>query len=318
MTHYSTSLVPASRRVAFWNDLACEALGPLVVDPDNRDCFDARMTRLNLGGSEITSAWSSAAVVRWTAPAARPDAVDAVHIEFQFSATSETRHCGRVAALTPGDFVLLDPSRPYVATFDHPIEAVIVRVPRATFLERVGDLEPFLGLRISGREGPGALLSSFVMGTWARVGRQFDENWAHTVNDVILSLIELVYPTTRTMTEPQVAANERRKQAMQLVDARLCDPEFTAREIAVTLGLTPRYIQMLFAPLGVTPSIYVLNRRLDLAAKRLSRTAGPNRVSKVALAVGFNDLSYFCRAFRRRFGVAPRDYVFAPKQIPFA
>ncbi len=64
---------------------------------------------------------------------------------------------------------------------------------------------------------------------------------------------------------------------------------------------------MLFAAEGATPSAYIQERRLRMAAERLRRPDAPC-ITEVAMAVGFNDLTHFGRAFRRRYGVTPRDY----------
>lgn len=57
---------------------------------------------------------------------------------------------------------------------------------------------------------------------------------------------------------------------------------------------------------GVTFRDFVIDFRIERAAQslRASRTS----VTEIAFEVGFNDLSYFARMFRRRFGVAPCQY----------
>ena len=72
--------------------------------------------------------------------------------------------------------------------------------------------------------------------------------------------------------------------------------------------MTPRYVHMLFEPEGVTFSEFVVGQRLVRAHRMLSdpRYAG-HTISAIALMVGFGDLSYFNRTFRRRFGMSPSD-----------
>ena len=48
----------------------------------------------------------------------------------------------------------------------------------------------------------------------------------------------------------------------------------------------------------------LLELRLRKAAQLLARPAG-RRISDIAFDCGFNDLSYFNRCFRRRFGLTP-------------
>jgi AraC-like DNA-binding protein len=73
-------------------------------------------------------------------------------------------------------------------------------------------------------------------------------------------------------------------------------------------GVTPRYVQRLFEGEGTTFSQFVRDRRLARARQML---ADPNcadqAISSIAFAVGFGDLSYFNRVFRRRYGVTPSD-----------
>ncbi len=51
---------------------------------------------------------------------------------------------------------------------------------------------------------------------------------------------------------------------------------------------------------------FLLRFRLEQACERLANS--DVLVKEVAYAVGFNDLSYFARAFKRQFGVCPRAF----------
>jgi AraC-like DNA-binding protein len=86
----------------------------------------------------------------------------------------------------------------------------------------------------------------------------------------------------------------------------LGNPELTVSAIALRQRVTPRYVHMLFETEGISFSKFVLDARLRRAHRMLSdpRCSGLS-VSAIAFAVGFGDLSYFNRTFRRRFGVTP-------------
>jgi AraC-like DNA-binding protein len=78
--------------------------------------------------------------------------------------------------------------------------------------------------------------------------------------------------------------------------------------IAASHRITPRYIQKLFEADGTTFTEFVRDRRLERArAMLVSPRCDNKQISEIALEVGFDDLSYFDRAFRRRFGLSPRD-----------
>lgn len=58
--------------------------------------------------------------------------------------------------------------------------------------------------------------------------------------------------------------------------------------------------------MGVTPSNYLAGMRIDRAAEALITTG--NKLSDIARATGFENESYFFRAFRRRKGMTPGKY----------
>lgn len=100
----------------------------------------------------------------------------------------------------------------------------------------------------------------------------------------------------------------RLRAIMADITANLCDCDLTVAALARRQRLTPRYVHKLFESVGLTFSAFVLARRLARAHRMLSAPAfGDRTISSVAFDVGFGDLSYFNRAFRRRYGATPSD-----------
>ncbi|MGY4315483.1 AraC-like DNA-binding protein [Bradyrhizobium sp. JR3.5] len=70
-----------------------------------------------------------------------------------------------------------------------------------------------------------------------------------------------------------------------------------------------RYVHKLFERAGTTFASYVMDRRLDGAARDLKDPATTGRaIGDIAFDWGFSDLSHFTRRFRHRFGCALRDW----------
>lgn len=86
----------------------------------------------------------------------------------------------------------------------------------------------------------------------------------------------------------------------------ISDPELSVAAVALRQGVTPRYIHMLLVTGGITFSEFVLSQRLVRAHRMLldPQLAGLS-ISSIAFEIGFGDLSYFNRTFRRRFGITP-------------
>jgi AraC-like DNA-binding protein len=90
--------------------------------------------------------------------------------------------------------------------------------------------------------------------------------------------------------------------------ANLQEADLNATMVATRNGVTVRYLHKLFENQGLTYSKFVLGQRLERAYATLRNPLHTRRgISTIAFDLGFNDLSYFNRAFRRRYDATPSD-----------
>jgi AraC-like DNA-binding protein len=100
----------------------------------------------------------------------------------------------------------------------------------------------------------------------------------------------------------------RLRAIKQDITAHLDDGGLTPAKVAERHGLTLRYLQKLFETEGVSYSEFLLGQRLAKAYRLLTSSLHAQRsIANIAYGVGFNDLSYFNRVFRRQFGGTPSD-----------
>jgi AraC-like DNA-binding protein len=87
------------------------------------------------------------------------------------------------------------------------------------------------------------------------------------------------------------------------------NPGFSSASVGTALGLSARYVRDLLQETGVGLTERVLDLRLEKARAMLASPHHDHlKVSQIAYACGFNEVSYFNRCFVRRFGVAPTEY----------
>jgi AraC-like DNA-binding protein len=99
------------------------------------------------------------------------------------------------------------------------------------------------------------------------------------------------------------------REILAEIRTSFADPAFSPRHLAQKLALSPRYVQALLHETGVSFTERVLELRLQKARTMLmSQRNGRLKVSEIAYACGFNEISYFNQAFRRRFGAAPTQF----------
>ncbi len=121
-------------------------------------------------------------------------------------------------------------------------------------------------------------------------------------------LVNIMSPEAAPNHGPRHRPDDRMSAMKSDIEARLADRTLCPRQIADRHGISLRYLQKLFEDEHTTFSEFVLHRRLDRALRLLqSAEALETSISEIAFDVGFGDLSYFNRTFRRRFGAAPRD-----------
>lgn len=100
----------------------------------------------------------------------------------------------------------------------------------------------------------------------------------------------------------------RLETVKQYILAHLAEPDLSVATVAARHALSPRYIHKLFELEGTTYSEFVVDRRLGQAHRMLTDPRFAfHSIGAIALTVGFGDLSYFNRTFRRQFGATPSE-----------
>jgi len=135
------------------------------------------------------------------------------------------------------------------------------------------------------------------------------------VDHIGATLIDLIGLSLGAGRDAAHVARGRGLRSARLLDiiaeirANFADPAFSPGTIAAKFGLTPRYIQELLSETGISFTDRVLELRLQKARAMIADPRYDRmRVSEIAYACGFSDISYFNRSFRRRFGASPLHY----------
>lgn len=138
----------------------------------------------------------------------------------------------------------------------------------------------------------------------------FDETERLDNSEELLAIAEIVCDYLKMLYEksPKVSGS-----CHWLVSAmkRYADKSFsepiTLYEIAATYHKNPKYLGRLFKrEVGMSYSEYLLSVRLINAEKML--ISGNDKIIEIALASGFNSISYFNRAFIKKNGTSPSEY----------
>ncbi|MGY8661517.1 AraC family transcriptional regulator [Bradyrhizobium sp. UFLA05-109] len=217
---------------------------------------------------------------------------------------SSVHHRGREITLRPGSMVLLKLDEPFFAADGTNHKRFInVHLPVATLRTMVADVDELVGQELA----PGGALSLAMdySDLLLRHPAAVDEAGMAIAGH----LLDLAALGLGARTDIASAARRRGLRAVRLQAAlavlktRFHEPDFSAQKLAAAAGLSERYVNELLFEAGASFTARLNELRLRKAADLLARSEG--RISDVAFACGFNDLSYFNRSFRRRFGLTP-------------
>ena len=97
------------------------------------------------------------------------------------------------------------------------------------------------------------------------------------------------------------------RRTKEYIKAHYQDDELCLEQIADALDVNLQYMCFLFKKqTDTTIGAYILQTRMEMAGKLFQRTN--YNVTEVAQRVGFFDVSYFSKCFKKYFGVSPKQY----------
>lgn len=97
------------------------------------------------------------------------------------------------------------------------------------------------------------------------------------------------------------------RKVRDIIEANLSDTNFSVATLCKGAALSrPQLYRKLQSEIGLSPSDFIREIRLQKALTLLKSNAG--NVSEIAFKCGFNNLSYFSKAFFDKFQVKPSDY----------
>jgi AraC family transcriptional activator of tynA and feaB len=213
----------------------------------------------------------------------------------------------RTSVTEAGQFVVVDTAEPYFFRLDRPWQMLSFRVPHAELDARLSGRRPQLGQAFPAT-GAGAAVAALMPALWSL--DDADPAAGELAGSFATAVAAATATATATATAPATTQQTRgitRDAVLAHVERHLGDRDLTVAGVCRRFAISPRTLHNLFADADEPFAATVRNRRLDRAAAVLADPASTATVTAVAAAHGFDDPTAFARAFRRRFGLAPRE-----------
>jgi AraC-like DNA-binding protein len=302
---YSVAEIEGSQRHAYWHDVVSKHFIPSESWLEADSSIPAARFRGNQIGPLMAAATDAPRrTYNRTERCVRqlPDHdLLAIYISTGMAHMSQV---DRSTVLRAGDIALFDAAKP----FKHEFLAgstYSMRIPRTLLQARVPGYESILNVKIAERQPMSAALGHMMRQAAVLMSNAPDSTKSKLASaflDGLAASIELQTISGNVSDKQSYAAIFDR--AVTFIEQNLGDAELTADEIAGAVYVSRRTLSRAFAQNDTTVMHYLWRRRLETSYVLL-KEAQVRQINQAAFQCGFNDLSHFCRSFKKQYGVSP-------------
>jgi AraC family transcriptional activator of tynA and feaB len=306
---WTTSVLSDPEQFPFWREVVWEAFVPVTLSrtaasPAGDDAFAGSVAASRIGPLGVASIASQAQMVNRTAADVRRDKGEVFFLNMPLRGVSSVAQDGRRAELGPGDFAVVDATRPFALDFAEDFEQLSLILPHEMLMPLLGSPEVATARVVKGDTGLGALAAGALRPLFDGVG--VEAGLARPLAERLASLVAL------SLGAGAIAGRSRgtlTQAALDEVERSLGDPALTPAVVAERVGISTSYLHQLFSARGPSFGRWLLARRLarcraDLVDPELAQWT----IGEIGWRNGFTDPSYLARAFRRAYEISPGEH----------
>jgi AraC-like DNA-binding protein len=302
---FSTCELPERMRIPMWRERFGEGIVHAEIEPLLDVPFRAEATLRTIEGLR-TLALKGSAMRFNRSRKSIVDGDDSIGIIVSSPSRSQLSQRGQEIELRAGDAIAILHSEPVTVTYLEGLQFGLA-VPRDALTPRVTNVDSLTMQPISSRTEALRLLMTYLksaLKNGALAAPKLRETVVTHIQDLAALAISECAPLGESSASAVVAA--RHNAALDHIATHFQDPGLSLEAVARSQGISPRYLQRLMASSGASFTGLVNELRLQQAFKLLTEPHdSAQRISDIALEIGFSDVSHFNRLFRTRFGASP-------------
>jgi AraC-like DNA-binding protein len=313
---FSTDLLPAelddNQRLAQWNEVYSDIFCVFDMYRMDDHAFSARLELAEFGAVKSSRFEGALARAARTSRHIAASTIENFTLSFNRSrgAIRGTQR-GIEATFGPGIATLFTDGE--ASTFDGKggLDWLSVSVPRQRLVELVASPDDLLLTQFHPNAPAIHHLARYLDIILEPNGGGDDPILAAHIETTLLDLLTLALGGRRDMVDlarMRGLRSARLQEMLAAIRKGFSDPAFSSEKMAHMIGVSRRYANELLQESGKSFTERVLELRLQKARVMLANASHDRaRVIEIAFACGFNDVSYFHRCFRRRFGASPAE-----------
>lgn len=292
-----------------WQDIASRTFVPLQCESP-ATAFRGSVEIIRLGGGiSVCDISSGATVITRTNRLAAGSASDDLYLSLQARSRGVISQGSNAVEVRPGSVAVYASHLPHRLDYSHEGQRqLVVQVPRAGLDLPASTMDAAAGSIAVPDSSARKVFFSYVTSltsTHDEIDDSARDDFARVTADLAAIMLRsaesghrLVPGSPRSLlfTIQSFIRDESRSADLTLDD------------IARAHFISRRKLYDLFSQIHTTPSAYLRDERLRLASRMLVDPAVHLPISDIAQHSGFADVTTFTRAFRKRFGMTPREW----------
>jgi AraC-like DNA-binding protein len=309
LMRFSTDMLPAPERFDIWRDMVTRKLWRLAIDPLSQHPFRAKAALRALPSLRVGFGVVGPAIHHRTREIAAGENDD-IALLVNLGGPLLIRRPGGEIEVGPGDACLLECREVGAYVMVEAGKHLCIRIERRVLGAFARHIDDAIGRLIpAGTEALGLLVTyarTLPSGEW-----ELSTAAGRVIVDHIGDLMALIVGAggeSAALAAVRGLAAGRLSAAKAHIREHAGLLELTAESVATEQGISQRYLRQLFEAEDQSFTSYLLQQRLSQAHAMLtSPRFAAEPISRIAFGVGFGDLSYFNRVFRRRYDCTPKD-----------
>lgn len=299
---FQTKNLPREERFAAWKS-ALPIYEVHLPEGQAPQDFEAAVDAWFFDDFIVTESRLSSVGLRRTPARIRDDGVDSVNLFLLKAGENRGDANGQPFFCSAGQIAAYDLSQPFAGEAG-PTHSIAVSVARTVINRMLPGPHHFHGQILN--EVPGTLLAEHMLALVRHLPNLRADD-APVVSRVMLAHVIGALTSLRNGSRGDPMQGSILVDARRYIEGHLSTVGLTPDRIAADLGITRSSLYRSFEMLGGV-SAYIQQRRLQVVRMLLTEPTERRPIAELAETFGFTSPAHFATAFRRRFGVTPREF----------
>ncbi len=304
---FSTDALPRAARYDAWRGAICDHYVHVDVTATKPDDYRGFIKEARFGEVTLTDILLSEQRIRRNRRHISRLDKDCYYFQFIHSGHLTVLQRGAAHASSPARGAIFCATEQYELQASREVRSFYLEIPRAEFAMRFPKERSPVSAALDSTRGLGRVATELCASMASESARLNEAARSHLgVQLMDLLAFALLAEDGDTPGAEGSVRQARLRSVKRWIEARIGEADLSLERIAAENGMSLRYLHQLFHDEAQTAAEWIRDRRLQLCHDEIAKGDG-RLITEIAFAHGFNSSAHFSTAFRRRYGVAPRD-----------